>query len=211
MKFFSLIYQGDVHPSSDEKIIPKESFESLLEAAQILEKAKEDAAALRKKTEADCVRIKKQAKQQGFEEGLVKFNEQIIQMDLESKKLHHEMQKMILPLALKAAKKIVGKELEIFPETIVDIVLQAIAPLKQEQHIIIYVSPQDKQILEEEKPKLSQILDQVGTITIKEKADITPGGCIIQAKSGMINATIENQWTALERAFEKYLKSASDL
>lgn len=207
MKFFSLIYQGDVHPSKDEKVIPKESFTTLLEATALLEKVKEDASALRKKTEEDCARLKKQAKQQGFNEGLEKFNEEIIKLDLQLKTLHHEMQKMVLPLALKAAKKIVAKELEQFPETIVDIVLQALAPIKQGKKIVIYVSKQDKEVLEAEKPKLRAILEQVELLSIQERADVSPGGCIIQTESGLINATIENQWKALERAFEKYLKS----
>ncbi len=205
MKFFSLIFQGDVHPATEEKVIPAESYSQMLEAYEIIEKAKADAKALHEKTKKECATLKKKAKKQGMEEGLVQFTEQIVKMDQELKQLRHQLQRMVLPIALKAAKKIVGKELTIFPETIVDIVMQALAPATQSHKITIFVNKQDKEILESEKPKIMEILKQTDTISIQEKSGIAPGGCIIQTESGMINATIENQWAALEKAFEKYL------
>ena len=113
---------------------------------------------------------------------------------------------MVLPLALQAAKKIVKKELDTFPETIVDIVMQAIAPISQSHKVIIYVSKTDKELLHKEKPKLQEILPHADILMIQERDDVTPGGCIIQTEGGMINATLENQWLALEKAFSKYMK-----
>lgn len=49
-------------------------------------------------------------------------------------------------------------------------------------------------------------MDQVESFTILDRADITPGGCIIETESGIINASFENQWRALEMAFERYMK-----
>jgi len=208
MKWFSLIYQGDVHPSTDEKIIKKEDFSALLKAKEIIDKAQEDSEKLLENTEKKCVSLRKTAEEKGFEEGLEKLNEQILSLDEEIKALRHNLQKMVLPIALKAAKKIVSKELETFPETIVDIVLQALAPISQSHKVILYINKEDKAILEAEKPKLKEILQQVEILSIQEKADVERGGCIIQTEGGMINATIENQWKALDRAFEKYRKSS---
>jgi type III secretion protein L len=208
MKFFSLIYQGDVRPAADEKVIPAEEYSKILEAYAIIEKAKEDAKTLLDKTKKECALLKEKAKQEGIEEGLEQYNLQILKMDQELKKLRHELQRMVLPIALKAAKKIVGKELSIFPETIVDIVLQALTPISQSHKVIIFVNKQDKELLESHKPQLLEMLKQVETLSIQEKSGISPGGCIIQTEAGLINATIENQWAALEKAFEKYFKPA---
>ncbi|NGX37384.1 MAG: Yop proteins translocation protein L [Chlamydiae bacterium] len=207
MKWFSLLYQGDVHPSSDEKVIPAKDYSQLLEAIGILEKAKEDAEKLLENTEKECEDLRKEAKEKGFEEGLEKFNEQIFESDQKLKAIRHNMQQMVLPIALKAAKRIVGKELDTFPETIVDIVMQALAPISESHQVIIYVNKEDKKHLDAQRPKLKEILQQTEVLAIQEKADVAPGGCIIQTEGGMINATIENQWKALERAFEKYKQS----
>lgn len=208
MKFFSLLYQGDVHPSTEKKVIPREEFSTLVTAHEIVEKAKEDAAELLKRTEEECERLRAQAKEEGFNEGLGFFNEHIVYLEQELKKLRHETQQSMLPLVLQASKRVVGKELELGPDTIVDIVIQALAPVTQNKTIKIYVSKEDKEILEKEKPRVKEILEQVKSFTIMERDDITPGGCVIETETGIINATLENQWRAIGAAFEKYMKQS---
>ncbi len=205
-RLFSLIYQGEIHTASDKKVIPIEDYATLMEASEILERAREDLAAYKKKVEEECKQLREQSKQEGFAEGLKQLNDKIIGLDQEIKRLRHEMNKLILPLALKAAKKIVARELEIHPETIVDIVQQALIPATQNHRITVWVNKADKEILEAEKPKLKQILEHVEVLSIKERDDVAPGGCIIETESGIINAAIENQWRALEAAFERYVK-----
>ncbi|MFI5333564.1 MAG: HrpE/YscL family type III secretion apparatus protein [Chlamydiales bacterium] len=206
MKFFSLIYQGDVHPAAEEKVIPRDQYSLLVEAKTIVDKARQDASKLKQATEEECVSLRKQAEEKGYADGLEKFNEQLLFFDSELKKVRHETMQSLLPLALKAAKKIVAKELETHPETIVDIVLQVISPITQHHRIKIFVNKADRDILEQEKPKIRAILEQVESLSIQDRPDISPGGCIIETEAGIINATIENQWRALEAAFERYTK-----
>jgi type III secretion protein L len=63
--------------------------------------------------------------------------------------------------------------------------------------------------LEANKPRIKEILEHIQTLSIKERHDITPGGCIIETETGIINASVENQWRALESAFERYMKQSS--
>ncbi len=205
MKFFSLIYQGDVHTATDEKVISAEDYSTLMRALEILEKAKEDADAFKKQTDKECETLRENAQKEGFETGLGSFNEHLLNFERELKKLRHEMMQQVLPLALKAAKKIVSRELKTHPDTIVDIVLQALAPITQNRRITIYVHKTDKEILEANKPRIKEILEQLESLSIQERADVAPHGCIIETESGIINASLENQWRALESAFAKYM------
>ncbi len=204
MKFFSLIHQGEIHPAGDDKVIPAEDFSTLLEASEVLRLAKEDAERYRKAVEKECETLKEKANEKGFVEGLMRFNEHLVHFDKQLRVIRLDLQKQILPLALKAAKKIVGEQLSVNPETIVEIVIQSLAPVLQNHRFTIYVNKVDKEILEAEKPKIKKILEQVQVLTIQERSDIAPGGCVIETESGIINASIENQWRALESAFEKY-------
>lgn len=206
MKFFSLIYQGEVHTSSEEKVIAEEDFSTLMQASEILEKAKEDALTYKKNTKQECETLKEQAKEEGMAEGLQLFNDHLLFFEQEIKKIRHEAHQAILPLALKAARKIVAKELELYPETIVDIVLQALAPVVQSRKIKIYVNKADKDIIEQNRPQIKKIFENLETLSIQERDDVSPGGCVIETESGILNAGIENQWRALETAFEKYMK-----
>ncbi|MBS0603506.1 MAG: HrpE/YscL family type III secretion apparatus protein [Verrucomicrobia bacterium] len=207
MKFFSLIYQGEIHPATEDKVIPAEDFSTLMEAGEILNRAKEDVDHFKKQVEKECQELKEKANEKGFSEGLARFNEHLVHFDKQLRVIRSDLQKQILPLALKAAKKIVGEQLSLNPETIVEIVIQTLAPVIQNHRFNIYVNKVDKEILEAQKPKIKNILEQVQVLTIQERNDVAPGGCIIETESGIINASIENQWRALESAFEKYMKS----
>jgi type III secretion protein L len=79
-------------------------------------------------------------------------------------------------------------------------------PLKQSHRIAIFVNKVDKEILEENKGDLKEIFEQLQFLKIQERDDIQPGGCVIETESGIINASVENQWKALEAAFKKYTK-----
>ncbi len=205
-RLFALIESGSVHPASEKKVIRSEDFSTLLSASDLLEKTKADIAAAQEKAENDAEELKKKGYDDGYQEGLTQLNEQILGLENEKKRLRHEMNQLILPLALKAAKKIVAGELKEHPETIVNIVLQALAPVMQNHKITIYVNKADKDILEAEKPLLKEKLEQLESLSIKERDDISQGGCMIETESGIINATIENQWRGIESAFDRYLK-----
>lgn len=205
-KYFSLIYSGEIHKGSEEKVISADEFSELMKATDVLKKAKSDVKEYLENNKEECAKLLKKAEEAGFNQGLTEFNKQIMHYQEKIKQMEHDLQKMILPLALKAAKKIVGRELEAKPETIVDIVRQTLKPVTQSHHIRIFVSKQDKETLEKNKKDLRAILDQVQTFAIEEREDVTPGGCIIETEAGIINASLENQWRALESAFEAFMK-----
>ncbi len=205
-RLFTLIESGKVHPASSKKVIKSEDFSTLLSASDLLEKARSDIDNAREKAESEARDLKKKGYDDGYQEGLTQLNEQILGLENEKKRLRHEMNQLILPLALKAAKKLVAGELKTHPETIVNIVLQAIAPVMQNHRITIYVNKADKEILEAEKPQLKENLDQIESLVIRDRDDISPGGCMIETESGIIYATIENQWRGIESAFDRYLK-----
>jgi type III secretion protein L len=205
-KLFSYLFSGDLHLSSSEKIIPSHEFSQLLEAKEVLGKALENAEEKHRLVEEECKRLREQAQKDGFQEGLVQFNAHFLALEEQARKIYRDTQNSILKLALQAAKKIVNTELQLHPETIVDIVLQALAPVKQSHRIAIFVNKVDKEILEENKGDLKEIFEQLQFLKIQERDDIQPGGCVIETESGIINASVENQWKALEAAFKKYTK-----
>jgi len=205
MKYFTLIKQS-VHPSTGEKIIPQEEMDMLIAARELLKKTEEETAALRLQEQEICQELRQEAEKKGFEEGLKRFNEYLVHFDAQIKDIGQQMLAQVIPIALQAAKKIVSKQIELHPETIVDIVRQTISPLTQNHHFKIYVNRKDKEILEKTKPEIKGIIDNLESLSIEIRDDITPGGCIIETDAGIVNATIENQWRALEAAFLKYTK-----
>lgn len=205
-KYFSLIYSGDIHKNDQDTFIPAKEFSELLNAREVLNKAKEDVTVYLEENKKECKKYLEEAKEVGFNQGLTQFNEQILHFQQKMKQVEHDLQNLVLPLALKAAKKIVGTELQSHPETIVEIVRQNLKAVTQAHHIKIYVNRKDYEFLEKKKKEIKKILDHVQTFTVEEREDVSSGGCIIETEAGIINASLENQWRALEAAFEAFMK-----
>jgi type III secretion protein L len=200
----ALLDQKEIHFAKKEKIVPADALSKLIDAEAIIETAKKDAEILLQATEKKCETLQEQAQKKGFQEGLDQFNEHLLYFDARIKSLEMEMQRQILPLVLSAAKKIVAGELKTHPEIIVNIVLQAITPIAQNARFTIYVNKADKEILEKEKGQIKEMLEHLQVLKIVERDDIEAGGCIIETESGIINATLANQWHALKMAFQRF-------
>ena len=205
MKIFSLISGKEVRIAPGQKSIPAEEFSILQSAAEILARIEEETEELKKKTAIEAEEEKKSGFEQGYQEGLESFNKHLFALDRELQELRAEIQKKLLPLTLSAARKIIGEELKIHPDRIVDIVLNSLKPVTQHKKIIIYVNKSDLDILEQERPKIKDIFEHLQSLSIQERDDIEPGGCIIETEAGIINAQLENQWRALESAFESFM------
>lgn len=205
-KFFSLIYGEKNKIVPNKKIIPAEAIGVMLEAVEVLQHVKDDAEKYKLEIAHECERLKEHAQQEGFAEGYQKWAEHIAKVEEEIIKVRQDLEKMLIPVALKAAKKIVGREIELSEDTIVDIVSNSLKAVSQHKKITIYVNKKDLDPLEHGRPRLKEIFESLEVLSLRERADIVRGGCVIETEGGIINAQLENQWSALERAFTALIK-----
>ena len=203
-KLFSLLSNQQVHLAPGKKSIPASEFSHLVSAKNLLDQIHQDATTFKQEIATEAEKTKELAFQEGFQEGLISFNKHLLALDEELKVLRSEIQKNILPLALKAARKIIGEELKMHPDRIVDIVLSSLKPVTQHKKIVIYVNHNDLSRIEENRPKIRQMFEHIENLSIQERDDIEQGGCMIETESGIINAQLENQWRALESAFASF-------
>jgi type III secretion protein L len=205
-KFFSLIHGDEVHPAPQKKIIPAKEFSTLMNAQEVLESVQKDAEQFRLEVAKECQVLKEQAQQEGFKEGFNHWIDHIAQLEAEIIKVRQDLEKVLAPVALAAAKKIVGREIELSENAIVDIVSNSLKAVAQHKRVTIYVNRKDLEALENHRPQLKQIFESLEVLSIRERADIKQGGSIIETEGGIINAQLENQWRALENALEMILK-----
>lgn len=197
---------SDIHIQPGSKVIPAKAFTSLMSADELIEEAKKEAEAFRKKVEQESADLKEREAKRGFEEGLNKWTRQIAELEAEQRSLREKMQKQIVELVLECGKKILGRELKTSPEAIVDIVSQALRPVATHRHVTIFVAKGDVDLLEKNKKQLHDELDQTESLAIATRSDIEPGGCVIETESGIINAQLDVLWESLEIALKQVLR-----
>lgn len=210
-KIFTLVKGKDIHFAPESKIIPAADFSVALDAVELFASTEKESEQYRKEVAQECEQIKELAEQAGFEAGIVQWAEQLADFEQKLVTIHKEINETIVPIALTAAKKIVGREIELSPDTIVDIVATNIKPVTQHRKIIIYVNRKELDILEKNRTRLKEMFENLESLSIRERADVALGGCIIETEKGIINAQSDRVWSALERAFqkanEKYIQS----
>lgn len=209
MKFFNLLERENVHIAPGKKIIPAQEFSQLITAGELLEKTKEEEEKYRKAVAKECEQLKADAEAAGFAFGLQKLNNSIASLDEEIKSIRHEMENSIVSVALTAVKKIIGRELQSEPKTMVDIIATALKAVTQHRKINIFVNPADYQVVENSRPRLKELFEYLDSLTITPREDIEEGGCIIETEAGIINAQLQSQLAALETAFYAFFQSKS--
>lgn len=206
---FTILDTSAVLPPIEGKIIPSHAFGAVVQSQELLQQVVRKEEEYRKAVAQECEEIKAHAEKEGFEAGYAAWAEMVRTMEKEVKLVREELQKSVMPVALRAAKKIVASELETRPDAIVDIVMSTLKTVAQHKRIVVYVSKKEYASIEKGKNRIKAIFDELETLSLREREDIEPGGCIIETEGGIINARLEDRWKTIEAAFEAlsaYLK-----
>lgn len=197
--FFSLFSGTRVLPG--KKIVPPEEFQQLLSGKELIEAVSKESEQYKIDIATECEKIKEEAYKEGYQEGFKAWAEMVQLLEKEIARVRDEMQKSLMPIALKAAKKIVGAEIEQRPETILDIIGSTSKAIAQHKRIVIYVSKPDFEVVEKSKNDLKKYFEELESLSIRFRDDLQPGDCVIETEGGIINAKLLDRWSTLEAAF----------
>lgn len=205
-KLFNLINGAALHAAPKAKFLRAKEYSTVLDATEVLDVVQKDAEQYKMDVVEEVEKLKVQAQMDGFEEGFRSWAEAIALLEAEIAQVRADVEKMLSIVALKAAKKIVGREIELSDDTIVDIIASSLKSVSQHKRITIYANKKDLAILEANRGRLKDLFESLESLSLRERADVDVGGCIIETEGGIINAKMENQWRVLEKAFENLLK-----
>jgi type III secretion protein L len=206
MKLFELIEGATLHLKAGMKRIPASEASTLLDASEALQRVDQEIQDYKDEVAKECEYLKEKAKEEGFAEGQKEWAEQLAYFKSEIERIEKEVNNTLSPLALTAVKKIIGKEIEMNPDVILDIVKTALKPVSQHKKITIYVNKDDLDRVEEKRQEIKGGFEHLETLSIKSRDDVQPGGCVVETEAGIINAQLESQLKALESAFTTFFK-----
>lgn len=113
-----------------------------------------------------------------------------------------ESQGEVGQLAVAIAKKIIGKELTLNPKAITDIVAQALQAASIRGACGIRLNPKDYEIVEPFWNAIPSLQPSGKTWELVSDPNTQPGGCIIEANGGTIDAQIGTQLEQIEVALQ---------
>lgn len=206
-KFFSLIDGRMIKKAPGKKIIPEKEFSKLLDGKELSEQVKKDGEDYRKEVSQECEKLKEEAEKAGFDKGFEQWAQKLAELETEIENVKKNVEKVIIPIALKAAKKIIGDEISTDRQTVLKIVKETLQPVTTHKNIVIYVHREDLEQLEKDKAEIKKLFEDLRSFSIREGEDIDRGGCVIETEGGIINARLSHRWSILEDAFESFAQN----
>lgn len=181
-------------------VVSSDEYEARTEASKIIQEAKLEAERI--KAEAEAKREEKfaEGREAGRQEGLAQMTEVLAKAKLARDKMLESAENEAVKLAIKIAEKIIGREVENDPSTLVDVVAVAAEATRNAQQITIRVHPQAARVLREKKAALIEKIGMTGIVSIKEDPEISDKvGCILETPFGTHDARLMTQFELLEQ------------
>jgi flagellar assembly protein FliH len=172
--------------------------------------AEEVVSTLGLPTAEDIERMHEQAYQEGYQAGYEEGRQEGLRAGLEAAlaeaqriaalgdnieaalaSVDQAVADQLLALALETAKQVLRTTLAVRPEALIPVVREAIAALPLHHgHVALHINPADGEMVREH---LGEHFLQSGWRIIEDR-EVTAGGCLIQAGSSEVDATLETRW-----------------
>ena len=113
-------------------------------------------------------------------------------------------EEMMCSLVLEAIKKIIGDMDD--REIITRVVKNALAMVRNQKQVTLKVAPED---LETIQSRLSDIMENyptIGFVEIVADSRLKKHSCVLESEMGVVDASIEVQLKAIEKALRKTIK-----
>ncbi len=144
--------------------------------------------------------LEERARLEPIKDNLIKISDKIAEHQTS---IIRDAEGVVVRLAFRMAKKVIGDELETSPETITKIVRDALKFIVDETSFAIRINPEDYAVIEKHVNELATQSDDVRDIRIIPDAKIARGGCIIESQTGIIDARLEAKLGLLENLVQK--------
>jgi type III secretion protein L len=185
------------------KVLKREVYEASRDARDVVALAQDKAKQIIEEAEQGRDAIREQARQEGIAQGLAEWNRIVARASQKADELSKSWEETMLRLSIRVAEKIVGEQLRLHPESIVEIVREVLKSIRPGKHLTIQVNPADAQYARARIDRLKEALGTSSEIEIVAAANVAPGGCVIESELGIIDARLETQLKCLEDALVK--------
>jgi flagellar assembly protein FliH len=104
----------------------------------------------------------------------------------------------VLDLAFQLAEKILGREFEQRPESVIDVARKAVQQVVDSENIKLRVNPDDLDYIKSIYADLESMLSSGAKLDLRAEPTIERGGCIVETEGGTLDARIASQLETLK-------------
>lgn len=191
-----------VAPTS--KILKKEEHAFILEGQRILDAARHEAELIRQQAELQAEAKRQEGFQKGQEEGKAKIAEHIVECMGQSAAYFSKVEGVMVDLVMRAVRQVMGDMNQ--REVIEGIVRRALESTRNENHVTVRVSPSQADWIKSRMNAIMQTFPKIQFLDVQPDQRLAENGCILETEIGVVDATLETQLKAIEKALIRAMK-----
>jgi len=187
------------------RVVPAEVVDAGAEAQALLSEARRQAEALVAAARGQADELRAEARRAGEAEGRETAEAAFTTMLVEARAEAERMRRAALPaaqtIAVRMAEKIVGRVIALDATAMSDIARQALEAVRARSGAVaLRVHPDDWAAIETARPALAARLAKAVELRVIPDAAVGRYGCVVESTAGRLDARLETQIAALERA-----------
>ena len=132
-------------------------------------------------------------------------NAMVAAAEQESSRVLLEAEPKIIELVLAISRKIICDEVEERPAVVLGLVRGALERVRDQNQIIIHVSPEDYEFILQSRQLLQTVVGAERSLTLTADAVLGKGGCLIETSFGTVEAGIDTQLESIRRVLQGML------
>ena len=218
----------EAKPRLDEELLQAAKQQAAELLAQANQEINEMKVRAERETAQEAERIKaataEAAKQQGHAAGLQQgldeakrqmaeqlkqtadiCNAMVAAAEQESSRVLLEAEPKIIELVLAISRKIICDEVEERPAVVLGLVRGALERVRDQNQIIIHVSPEDYEFILQSRQLLQTVVGAERSLTLTADSVLGKGGCLIETSFGTVEAGIDTQLESIRRVLQGML------
>ena len=126
--------------------------------------------------------------------------------DAQQRDLLLQSEETVVRIAVAVARKIVGDAIAVRDDAVLETVRNALKHVVEKESVSIHVNPEDLKIVREHGSEWLAALEATRSLEVQEDERIGRGGCLVETEAGNVEAQIDKQLKALERALVEEVK-----
>jgi type III secretion system HrpE/YscL family protein len=181
-------------------IVPAERVRALRSADEILADAARQAEVVLGAARAGARELEASTRARAADEGRDEAAALLAVAAAERQRMLGAVQGDVVALAVEIARKIIHRELEVDPELAARLCTGALRQVALARAVTLRVSPDDLATVGSRSQALAAVLEEGASLKVVGDAAVGRGGCVVESDMGRIDARLETQLAAIERA-----------
>ena len=186
------------------KVLKLKDYGSIVEANQIVAAAHAEADLIRKEAQKEFERQKQLGRQEGLEAGKAEISESMVDYVSRTAAYFSKLEDTLVDLVMRALRRVIA---EFDRKDVVEqVVKRALESTRNEAQVIVRVSPAQADRLQEKLQKITAAFPKIQFLTVQADSRLAEDGCVLETEMGMVDASLETQLKAIEKALIKSMK-----